>query len=303
MKHKQSVLVSGASGLLGRELCINLSNAGHRVLALVRTVPKDPLLNVNYVVLDFAKPWDEKSLPEHVDVVVHLSQSAKFRDFPTAGLDIFRVNVESTARLLDYSVRAKVKQFIYASSGGVYKPDAKPLNESSPLQHLANLGSYAGSKLCGEILCHSYTPLLKSVIIIRPFFIYGGRQNRTMLIPRLMDSVKAGVKINLSGQDGIFVNPIHVTDAAAAIESVLKIEDSATFNIAGPVITSIREICENMGEQLLCKPVFHIQKNDKPANMIADIGMMRVTLHVPKRKLINYLDEIELTIPAELSNQ
>ena len=40
--------------------------------------------------------------------------------------------------------------------------------------------------------------------------MYGVGQNRSMLIPRLFDNVKNSQPIQISGKDGIKINPINV---------------------------------------------------------------------------------------------
>ena len=49
-----------------------------------------------------------------------------------------------------------------------------------------------------------------SFAIIRPFFIYGPKQDKNMFIPRLFDNILNGREIFLSGEEGIIINPIYV---------------------------------------------------------------------------------------------
>ena len=72
------------------------------------------------VVVDLSSDWKISELPTKIDVIYHLAQSDKFRDFPAGAPDVFQVNINSTAKLLDYAKKTGVKSFIYASSGGVY---------------------------------------------------------------------------------------------------------------------------------------------------------------------------------------
>jgi UDP-glucose 4-epimerase len=286
----KKILLTGANGLLGRSLCHTLSHQNASVYALTREVPSDPIPGVNYCPIDLPKPWCNKALPTGVDSIVHLAQSAKFRDFPENAADIFGVNIESTARLLDYAVGANVKQFIYASSGGVYGNGAAAFDENSPIVPAGQLGFYLGSKMCGEILVQSYASLMQ-VIVLRPFFIYGPRQNRSMLIPRLMDSIITGTPINLVGDDGIRINPIHVEDAAASIVAALSIGDSATFNIAGPDVMSLREICDGMGKYVGTPPIF-VHQTGQANDLIADITAMRAKLKTPHMRLLENLGDV-----------
>ena len=130
------------------------------------------------------------------------------------------------------------------------------------------------------------------MVVVRPFFIYGPGQKRDMLIPRLFDSVASGKPITLQGDSGIRINPIHVNDAASAVAAILDLNESATFNIAGPEVLSIRDICECMGRYLGVEPIFARQPS-VPNDLIADYSAMRDFLHNPKRRVEDSLNEIQ----------
>jgi len=284
-------IITGADGLLGRFLCHRLSQLGIAVTGIAHSTVKQLNPTVEYRTVDFSSDWSPKFLPYQVDIIIHLAQSANFRDFPNSALDVFKVNIESTARLLEYARQVGAKQFIYASSGGVYGNGAQAFKENAPIVPPGQLGYYLGSKACGEILVQSYASVFQ-VVVIRPFFMYGPGQNRSMLIPRLMDSVATGKTISLQGDNGIRINPVHVEDASAAVAAVLSLEESATFNIAGPEVLSIREICEGMGRYLDREPVFE-QQPGKSNDLIADISAMRQKLVSPHRRLFDSLCEIQ----------
>lgn len=288
----KSVLVTGASGLLGRSLTRHLAETGTRVFGLTHFHQEPQTSEIEYFSVDLSSDWSVTSLPPRVDAIVHLAQSASFRDFPMSALDVFSVNIESTAKLLDYARQVGVEKFIYASSGGVYGNGNQAFSENAPIVTPGKLGYYLGSKNCGEILVQSYASVFQ-VVVVRPFFMYGPGQNRSMLIPRLLDSVASGKPIGLQGHSGIRINPIHVSDASTAVAAALKLEDSATFNIAGPDVLTIREICENMGRYLDKTPIFESQCGE-PCDLVADISLMKQRLHNPKHSLVDVIQEIAI---------
>lgn len=284
------ILVTGASGLLGSVLCRRLAERGVKVTAAVRTESYSKISKLHYLSLDLADDDLAKLCPKDIDVIIHLAQSSQFRDFPDSALDVFNVNVASTAHLLDFAKQFGVKQFIYASSGGVYGKGSDDFKENSPIIPPGQLGYYLGSKACGEILVQSYASMFQ-VIVLRPFFIYGPGQNRSMLIPRLMDFVSSGTAIILQDTDGIRINPLHVEDAAAAVIAALDTKDSSTYNIAGPDVLSIRQISEEMGLFLGKRPVFQ-SVTGKSMDLIADISAMRSKLCSPTRHLCESFSEL-----------
>jgi len=287
------ILITGAGGLLGYSL-VNTLKDKFEIFALLRTEPEIRLPGVTYYIIDFNFPLDTQILPESIDTVIHLAQSSEFRNFPDAAINIFRVNITSTAFLLDYAKKVGVKKFIYASSGGVYSEGKRPFDENSPISTPDNLGYYLGSKLCGEILTQSYSDIFQ-VVLLRFFFIYGAHQNNKMLIPRLMNNIYNGKPISLQGKNGIFINPIHVQDATEAVVAALSTEKSQTFNIAGPETISIRSLGELMGTYLNVKPIFQEISGD-PQYLVGDITKMIDLLVKPSRQISNYLFDI----PCEL---
>jgi len=284
------VLITGANGLLGRVLCTQLLQQGVLVYGLTHTPPIHPITGIKYLSIDFAQDWLEQQLPDQIDSIIHLSQSAKFRDFPDSALDVFKVNVESTARLLDYAKRIGARQFIYASSGGVYGNGSQAFKENAPIIPSEQLGHYLGSKMCGEILAQSYSSLM-TVTILRPFFIYGPGQNRSMLLPRLFDRVVNKVPIQLQGKNGILINPIHVMDAAQAVVAALLKPQSTVFNIAGPDVLSIRQIGDAIGQHLGTPPVYELIDTE-PKDLIADNLLMAETLHKPAHHFVDQVRDL-----------
>lgn len=286
----QTVLITGINGLLGRHLTTSLVDRGCVIYGATRGSIQAPQSSIRYLNIDLASDWSFEKLPERCDVVIHLAQSASFRDFPNSALDVFKVNIESTARLLDYARRAGVKKLVYASSGGVYGNSTEAFKENASIVPPGKLGYYLGSKACGEILVQSYASVF-DVVVVRPFFIYGPGQKRSMLIPRLFDSVATGKPITLQGDSGIRINPIHVEDAASAVAAAIDLNGSAIFNVAGSSVFSIRDICEGMGRYSGVDPIFEKQPGE-PDDLIGDISAMRLKLAVPRHSLLDSLNDV-----------
>jgi UDP-glucose 4-epimerase len=278
MTAEKSVLVTGANGLLGRSVVTQLVLT-HKVYALVNTLPKNPLPGIYYLSVNFSGIWDLDVLPQKVHAIIHLAQSAHFRDIPERALEVFQVNIASTARLLDYAWRVGAERFIYASSGGVYSGGDQTFRETSPVIRPDTLGYYLGSKVSCEALVSSYIRFMK-IMVLRFFFIYGRGQNRTMLIPRLIDNIRDGRPISIQGQNGLRLNPIHVSDAAAAVIAALKSENSSIYNVAGPQVLSLRELCSEIAV-IVGKPASFETAFGEPSDVVGDITMMSANLHTP----------------------
>lgn len=274
------ILLTGASGLLGREVVKLLGDSAelHLLVRKKSSFPSDK--NKISHEIDLSHKWDSDSLPKKIDIVIHLAQSEHFREFPEKAKNIFRVNVESTARLLEYAYESGAKHFVYASSGGIYGCGNQAFKENAPVVDSGKLGYYLASKYSSEMLAQQYSSLMQ-VSILRFFFIYGGRQRRSMLLPRLVESIRSKKTINLEGESGIRINPIHVNDAAKALIASLEANGNKTFNIAGSEELSLFEICEIMSHHMGISACYQ-RTNSHPNDLIADISAMKSQLHNPQ---------------------
>lgn len=287
----KTIIVTGATGLVGSHL-LPLLDSGEEVHVLTRNPPAEAAAgNLVYHRLDLGGGFEAAALPARVDAIAYLAQSDHFRAFPEKALDMLEVNVASPLRLLDYARRAGARSFVYASSGGVYGSAEAPLLEDVPISANGSLGFYASSKLCAEIIAETFAPFM-SIALLRIFFAYGRGQKRSMLIPRLINSVRTGNPINLQGHDGMRINPVHAGDAARAVKAALELKGCARFNVAGPDVLSIREICETVGAKVGRAPIFEIDETRRGQNLIGDIERMRDQLVAPKRRFEDGVDEL-----------
>lgn len=275
----KNIIVTGAGGLIGSELVRRLKD-NYTVFAVSRSKPADSE-GVNFIPLDLSSEWHFGQLPPQAEAVFHLAQSEHFREFPKKTADVFEVNTGSTVKLLDYALQAGVKKFVYASSGGIYGFGDHGFSEAQEIVAHGDLGFYLGTKLCSEILVENYSKYF-DVIIARFFFVYGGQQKRSMLIPRLVDNILKGNPITLQGEEGLKTNPIHVTDACEALVHCLSVNGSHKINIAGPEVLSLKQIATIIGRKAGKHVVLHQQPNSTANHLIADIGKMKKLLCEPK---------------------
>jgi UDP-glucose 4-epimerase len=272
------VLLTGATGFLGRRLLIQLAEC-HDLVALARRDAPAPLSDfAEWIVMDLAEPVDPSRLPARVDAVVHLAQSTRFREFPEGAVDLFAVNVASTFGLLEYARCARASRFIHASTGGVYRPGSEPLIEESPLDP-GNF--YGATKASAEHLVQGYAGQLQAVVL-RPFFIYGPGQ-RDMLISRLIERVLAGEVVEVNGNPGIRVSPTYVDDAANAFAAALKVGGNHVCNVAGLDAVTLTELVELIGDVSGVSPRLRNVDAVPPGDLVADTRRMREVVGVAPR--------------------
>ena len=268
------IVITGGSGLLGSHLLPRLEGEAE----------------VHAYRGDLTQGLDSAALPAKADAVIHLAQSRRFRDFPDSAGEVARINTLAAVDLAHYAAAAGASHFVYASTGGVYAPGPEPLAETAPLADAGAMGFYAATKLAAERLLAPFAGSF-TLVILRPFFIYGRGQDRSMLIPRLADSVKAGTPIRLAGEDGLRLNPIHASDAAAAVRAALRLDGSHVVNLAGPETLTLREIVEELGRRLGRSARLEVDAEAPCADLIGDTRLMARLLVAPRERLFDRLDE------------
>lgn len=283
----KTVLVTGAGGLLGRSL-VSLLARDHRVVAVSRQAGAHDDSNVEPFAADLSQPVDPRGLPERLDAVVYLAQSPRFREFPAGAPDMRQVNTDQPLALLELARERGATAFVYASSGSVYAPGPRPIQEDDPAP--AD-GFYPASKRAAELMLAPYGALM-NVALLRYFFIYGPGQNRRMLLPRLADMVRDGQTVTLQGEEGIRINPIHVDDAAAATAAALDLAGTNFVNVAGPEVHSIRNICELLGAAIGRSPRFEFDRTATPQHLVADTSRMERQLGRPTKRLADAVEDL-----------
>jgi nucleoside-diphosphate-sugar epimerase len=283
-----TVLVTGATGFIGRRLLTQL-HGEHEVVAIARGEPAGDVADLaTWIRHDLTEPLDHARLPERVDTIVHLAQSARYRDFPGGVPDVFALNVSATVGLLDYARGAGAERFVLCSTGGVYRPSDEHVREGHPV---SPLNFYHASKYAAEVLLAPYRELLRAVVL-RPFFVYGAGQ-RGMLVASLAARVLAGEEVTVDGDPGLKINPINVRDAARAIEAALALDRSEVINIAGDEPVTITELVQRLAAVAgVQAQIGH--RGDGPANdLLADNSRMKDVLGVvPEVSLDDGLREV-----------
>jgi len=277
---RKRCFITGATGLIGKQVLSNLKETWE-VFGLVRKPEENGSGHLRAISCDLAKDWSTDAFPDRVEAVIHLAQSQHYREFPAQSDDIFRVNVSSTHRLLDYAHRAHAETFVLASSGGIYGYGDEPFQEESPISGRGDLGFYLGTKLCSEILADAYTSFM-NVIILRFFFVYGPGQRNDRLVPRLITAVKEESPIVLYGEDGMKMNPIYVMDAANAVCRALELRGSHKINVAGFEVKTLKEIGRQIGAVLGREPIFDIQRQNQPHHLVGATQKMCRLLGQPQ---------------------
>ncbi len=170
MSRPSRILVTGASGFVGRAVVAELTRRGASVRAAVRRPPPFSFAEDVEVVEhpDLAQAFDWRPLLNGVDQVVHLAGLAHAgRGAATERYD--QVNGEATARLAAAATRAGVADFVFVSS---IRAQSGPAADHllSERDAAAPTDDYGRSKLAAEAEVRAAgVPFT----ILRPVVLYG----------------------------------------------------------------------------------------------------------------------------------
>lgn len=171
------VTLTGASGFLGVSIARELAEAGHRVVALVRsssvTAPLEPFV-YRFVQGDHADPGIRESLLKGVDGVVH--NSFDWEALQSRSLDRHLTsNLVGSLELIDAAHRASIPRFVYMSSVAVHHAIsdrwAGVIDEDHPLRPG---GLYGACKAAVEAhLWAAHHSWGMHTVALRPPAVYG----------------------------------------------------------------------------------------------------------------------------------
>jgi nucleoside-diphosphate-sugar epimerase len=224
------IAITGATGFVGRELVTQLAQQGHQLKAWYRTPESRAFAKELASTIDWIQGELADGKPEELvrgcEVVVHAAlwrQGASFREGVGDDLVKFaRINVLGTLELIQASIAAGVKKFIFVSTCAVHEKilDDRPLDEAHPLWPLTHYGAH---KAAIEKFVHSYGyGIGYPICSIRPSGIYGVAEPVTSSKwYSLIQQIVAGQSVQVSGGG----KEVHVADVAKGIQVLMDADD------------------------------------------------------------------------------
>lgn len=267
----RTVLVTGATGLVGGWLVKRLLSAKADVVCLVRDwVPQSELVRsgdierVKVVRGDIAdQAMLERALGEHeIDTVMHLAAQTIVGIANKNPVSTFEANIKGTWSLLEACRRSPaVRQIVVASSDKAYgDQDVLPYDESTPLQ---GQHPYDVSKSCADLIAHTYAKSYGlPVVITRCGNFYGGGDlNWNRIVPGTVRAVLRGQRPVIRS-DGQFIRDYFYVEDGAAAYMLLAEQLAAQRDLTGEafnfsneiqvtVLDLVNRILRTMGSDLL----------------------------------------------------
>ncbi|MBV9328419.1 MAG: NAD-dependent epimerase/dehydratase family protein [Chloroflexi bacterium] len=248
-----TVLVTGATGCLGRHLVDSLTADGTRVRALVRPSSDTRHLEQRGAEIlrgSLLHDYDLHQAVRGVDAVYHLG-GLVIDDRPddtsdALWLQIRDTNVDGTQRLAFAAARAGARRFVFCSSVRIFGfGNQMRWHEDDP-RTPSDLYS-RGKSLAEHGLLRIGRDTGLEVVNIRPRFIYGNHDRYVM--PKLVKQVCRGW-VPLVGGDAI-CDLVYVEDCVHALRLAAERPVAGqSFNITSGECLSLRDILQQVAQAL-----------------------------------------------------
>ncbi len=216
------ILITGATGFLGRNLCEHLVCQGYSLRALARPTSETSFLKdlgIEVVIGDVADFDSVNAAMTGCDQVVHAAAHFRLWGPPEP---FIRTNIEGTRHVLEAALAHNVKRVVHISTIIVVGPQRPGvvITEETPRQPYPT-DNYAKTKSIGEQMALSYVERQGlPVVVLRLGALYGPYGHyafNRLFFEEFLRNWRVQVH---RGRHIIF--PCYVGDAAQAIEAALK---------------------------------------------------------------------------------
>lgn len=265
----QSVLVTGATGLIGFQLVMAMLNANHKknlnmtVYAAVRNRDKAQNLfryadksALEFVVQDIQKPFD---IDCDIDYIIHGASMTSSKDFVDYPVETIKTAIDGTENVLKLAKSKNIKGMVYLSSLEIYgvmdfSIDKVTENMSGTIDPMSVRSSYSEGKRMVECLCASYASeynIPVKVARLCQTFGPGVSYSDNRVFAQFARAIIEGKDIVLKTDGSTERNYCYVSDAVSGILTILlKGKSGQAYNVANKnTLITIRGMAEMLIEK------------------------------------------------------
>jgi UDP-glucose 4-epimerase len=248
------VLITGGAGFIGSHLADAFLERGDRV-SIIDNLSTGELRNLNPKAEFHEADLREERRIDLVrslkpDLVSHHAAQIDVRHSVADPAIDAEINIVATIRLLQASLDAGVKRFVFASTGGaIYgDPITVPQNEEHPANPLSPYG-------CAKLSVEHYMYYFREVhglstIALRYANIYGPRQNskgEAGVIAIFADRLLRGDEVTINGDGGQTRDYVFVADVVRANMAVCDdLTLAGPFNVGTGIESSVNDLYRHL---------------------------------------------------------
>lgn len=303
------IMITGASGLIGRSLVIALiKNSTAKIVALVRNeqkakmvftdLPKD---RIEYYVADVTT-LEPKNIS--IDYVVHAANQTASKAFIEHPAEVIESSIAGTRNVLEFAKVNAVESFVYLSTMEVYgaPSTSDKIYETSPayLDSTAIRSSYPESKRVCECLCSAYFAeygVPAKTVRLTQTFGEGVEYSDKRVFAEFARCAIEGRDIVLKTKGETERNYLYVGDAVTAILTVLLHgKNGEAYNAANEeTYCSIAEMAESVATNFGNGKVKVVIEDSGNAEKLGYAPVLKMNLATDKLRALGWQPEVGLT--------
>ncbi len=238
------ILVTGASGFIGTNLCERLIHDGIEITKVTRK-SSDPMLTFKNI--DGNSDWSK--ILHDIDCVIHTANIAHLGQSNITDDDYISVNTEGTLNLAQQALENGVKKFIFISSVSVH---GNKSNDYAFIEELkideSKLTGYAKSKALAEKGLKTITENSSmDLLVLRPPMVYGRNAPGNFRLLTKMINFRVPLPIGSIDAKRSFVYIHNLIDFIIALVKYPK-SIEGTFLVSDDHDLTIRELVSQVAE-------------------------------------------------------
>lgn len=264
----KKVLVTGATGLIGKELIKPLQEAGFNIYAITID-DNNPDNGVNWIK---GSLFDEKFIADTMEKVKpeYLLNMAWATTGDYLKSDINYKFLNAGINLLKYFKDNAGKRVIYAGTCFEYKFKDEPLKEADELETEKTVYTFAKNKLheIAEYFCKMHNI---SFGYGRIFYVYGRNEDKTRLTGMIIDKLSRNEKVIIkSGK--LIKDYMYTKDIASAFVKFLDSSVEGVVNICMGDAISIKDFALTIGKIMSKEDliIFKDEQSNQPPIIVGD---------------------------------
>ena len=307
----KNILVTGGTGMIGRELVQLLLDRGAKIRVASLDEPVDFFEEVEFHKVDLTNYENCEMVCEGMDYVFHVAGIKASAEMPKIKpLNYFIPLVKFNINMMEAAFKAGVNWYLYTSSYGVYTPSEISHEDDMWKTFPSENDKLPGwAKRMGELQAEGYKIQYgwENISIVRPANVYGKWDNfeleTAMVIPSLIrkaEEAGKGGTMSVWGDGTPIRDFIHSKDVARGMVFAVENKITEPLNLGSGDGVNIAKLASSIAARFECGIDFDSSKPNGDHKRILDMSR---AYSYGFKNVVDIDDGIEETIEWYLDNK